>query len=177
MGIVAGVDFGTQSVRVSIVDSSKGVIGHGVAEYPVKRDRHDPDYATQSHESHMEALAVGTRRALESAGVEGKEVRAIALDTTGSTVVLVDDQMQPLDDYLPLVRPPRQGRSGAHHRRGARARRARDRLVRRDLLVGVGLLQAPSLAPSQSRQTLALRHGLRALRHGRRGSLRHHRPL
>ena len=45
MGIVAGVDFGTQSVRVSIVDSVRGVIGHGVAEYPVKRDRHDPDFA------------------------------------------------------------------------------------------------------------------------------------
>ena len=99
MGIVAGVDFGTQSVRVSVVDSSQGVIGHGVAEYPVKRDRHDPDYATQSHESHMEALVEATRCAMQAAGAEGSEVRALALDTTGSTVVPVGAGLQPLDDY------------------------------------------------------------------------------
>ena len=31
MTIVAGVDFGTQSVRISIVDSVRGVIGHAVS--------------------------------------------------------------------------------------------------------------------------------------------------
>ena len=99
MGVVAGVDFGTQSVRVSIVDSMKGVIGHGVSEYPVKRDRNDPDFATQSHEAHMNALVLAMQAAIRSAGVEGRAVRALALDTTGSTVVVVDKDMQPLDDY------------------------------------------------------------------------------
>ena len=32
-------------------------------------------------------------------GVDGGEIRAIALDTTGSSVVMVDCAMQPLDDY------------------------------------------------------------------------------
>ena len=49
MPLVAGVDFGTQSVRVAIVDGARGTIGSGVAEYPVHRDRHDPDFATQSN--------------------------------------------------------------------------------------------------------------------------------
>lgn len=97
--MVAGVDFGTQSVRVSIVDSVRGVIGHGVAEYPVQRDRHDPDFATQSHEAHMRALVDAMRRALDDAAVAGSDVRAIALDTTGSTVIPVGAAMQPLDDY------------------------------------------------------------------------------
>ena len=87
MGVVAGVDFGTQSVRVSIVDSSRGVIGHGVSEFPVKRDRRDPDFATQSHESHMNALVQAMQAALANAHVEGSAIRALALDTTGSTVV------------------------------------------------------------------------------------------
>ena len=99
MGIVAGVDFGTQSVRVSIVDNVRGVIGHGVAEYPVQRDRHDPDFATQSHAHHMDALVVATRAALAHAGVDGTAVRSIALDTTGSTVVMVGEGLEPLDDY------------------------------------------------------------------------------
>ncbi len=99
MAVVAGVDFGTQSVRVSIVDSARGPIGAGVAEYPVNRNRADPDFATQSHAAHMEALALATRLALAEAGVSGHDVLSIALDTTGSTVIPVDDVLQPLDDY------------------------------------------------------------------------------
>ena len=99
MSIVAGVDFGTQSVRVAIVDSERGPLGAGVGEYPVNRDRRDPDFATQSHASHMEALALATKRALADAKVDGRRIEAIALDTTGSTVVPVDEHLQPLDDY------------------------------------------------------------------------------
>ena len=42
MAIVAGVDFGTLSVRVSIVDSERGLLGSGVAEYPLHRKRKIP---------------------------------------------------------------------------------------------------------------------------------------
>jgi L-ribulokinase len=99
MATVAGVDFGTQSVRVSIVHSEQGVLGHGVSEYVVRRDRHDPDFATQSHDDHMRALAGAMARALQSAEVSGSEVQAIALDTTGSTVLPVGEGLVPLDDY------------------------------------------------------------------------------
>ena len=34
MAVVAGVDFGTLSVRVSIVDSERGLLESAVAEYP-----------------------------------------------------------------------------------------------------------------------------------------------
>src|SRR5690606_36560282 len=97
--LVAGVDFGTQSVRVSIVDSAAGVVGHGVSEYPVVHHPKDPDFATQSHESHMNALCEAMRLALESAGADGMRLRAMALDTTGSTVIPVGEGLAPLDDY------------------------------------------------------------------------------
>ena len=99
MAIVAGVDFGTLSVRVSIVDHRKGRLGSGVAEYPLHRRKDDPDYATQSHAGHMRALAEATRKALTEAGVAGERVEAIALDTTGSSVVPAGAALQPLDDY------------------------------------------------------------------------------
>jgi L-ribulokinase len=99
MAIVAGVDFGTLSVRVSIVDSKKGMLESAVAEYPLHRKREDPEFATQSHDDHMRALALATREALKKAGVRGEVVEAIALDTTGSSVVPVDAKMVPLDDY------------------------------------------------------------------------------
>ena len=97
--VVAGVDFGTLSVRVSIFDSEKGRLGAAVAEYPLHRKRSDPDYATESHDDHMAALAEATRKALSVAGVPGSAVKALAIDTTGSSVIPVDDQMRPLDEY------------------------------------------------------------------------------
>ena len=99
MAIVAGVDFGTQSVRVSIVDSGIGQIGAGVAGFPVQRDRNDPDLATQSHYAQMSALADAMRLALTDAGVQGRDILALALDTTGSSVIPVGEGLVPLGDY------------------------------------------------------------------------------
>ena len=61
MAIVAGVDFGTLSVRVSVVDSDRGLLATTVAEYPLHRKREDPEYATQSHDDQMRALAAAMR--------------------------------------------------------------------------------------------------------------------
>ncbi len=99
MTVVAGVDFGTLSVRVTLVDSKKGPIGTASAEYPLHRRREDPNYATQSHADQMAALAQATRAALKATGVNGTDVAAIALDTTGSSVVPVGANLEPLDDY------------------------------------------------------------------------------
>jgi len=64
MAVVAGVDFGTLSVRVSLVDSERGLLDSAIAEYPLHRQRTDPECATQSHDDHMRALAEDTRAAL-----------------------------------------------------------------------------------------------------------------
>ena len=99
MAIVAGVDFGTLSVRVSIVDSERGILASAVSEYALHRKREDPDYATQSHDDHMSALAAATRQAVKEAGTSGDQVLAIALDTTGSSVISVGEGMKPLGEY------------------------------------------------------------------------------
>lgn len=99
MAIVAGVDFGTLSVRVSIVDSEKGRLGSATADYPLLRKRDDPDHATQSHADQLRALTEAMRAALDAAGVSGHRVEAIALDTTGSSVIPVGADMTPLHDY------------------------------------------------------------------------------
>ena len=99
MAIVAGVDFGTLSVRVSIVDSERGTLGSAISEYALHRKREDPEYATQSHEDHMRALASASRAAIKQAGTSGAQVEAIALDTTGSSVIPVGKNLQPLGEY------------------------------------------------------------------------------
>jgi len=99
MSVVAGVDFGTLSVRVSVFDSARGRIGSGTASYELHRRRDDPDYATQSHAQHMQALTEASRAAVASAGIDGRDIEAIAIDTTGSSVIPVDEHLDPLDDY------------------------------------------------------------------------------
>jgi L-ribulokinase len=99
MAIVAGVDFGTLSARVSLVDSDRGLIESATAEYPLHRKREDPEYATQSHQDHMQSLALATRDVLKKSGVRGDQILAIALDTTGSSVIPVGQNLQPLGEY------------------------------------------------------------------------------
>ena len=99
MPIVAGVDFGTLNVRVSIVDSERGLLDSAVVDYPLHRKREDPEYATQSHDDHMRALAAATREAIKKSGISGDDVKAIALDTTGSSVIPVGQNLQPLGEY------------------------------------------------------------------------------
>jgi L-ribulokinase len=97
--IVAGVDFGTLSVRVSIFDAARGRLGSGVAEYPLRRSKEEPDLATQRHADHLRALVEAMHRAIAAARVDGREIAALAIDTTGSSVVPVGDALEPLDDY------------------------------------------------------------------------------
>lgn len=99
MSIVAGVDFGTSSVRVSVFDSERGCLGAGTADYPLRRTRDDPDLATQRHDDHMDALVRAISQAVGDAGTGGSAIDAVALDTTGSTIIPVGEGLVPLDDY------------------------------------------------------------------------------
>ena len=99
MRVVAGIDFGTLSVRVTLFDETGARLGHGVADYPLHRREDDPDYATQSHDDHMAALATAFKAALRESGVAGKDIVALAADTTGSSVLMVGEGLRPLGDY------------------------------------------------------------------------------
>ena len=101
MAVVAGVDFGTASVRVSVFHSERGWLGSGIGEYPLLRRRDDADFATQRHEDHLRALELAFQRALLAAAIKGPMIEALAVATTGSTVTMLDEYLQPIDDcYL-----------------------------------------------------------------------------
>ncbi len=135
MAIVAGVDFGTLSVRVTIVDTERGRLGSGIAEHPLHRKKDDPDHATQSHDDHMRAFAEATRKATAAARISGDHVAALAIDTTGSSVIPVDASLQPLDEYY-LWCDHRSWREAALiTETGPPPKTASHRLVRRNLLL------------------------------------------
>lgn len=99
MPIVAGIDFGTRSVRVSIVDDTRGMLGNCAQSYEVILKNDDPDHASQRHADHMDALSNAFQGALAAAKIGGSEIEALALATTASTIVPLGADMLPLDDY------------------------------------------------------------------------------
>jgi len=99
MSIVAGIDFGTQSVRVCLVDHERGRLGSGQCSYPLYRCPDDIHHASQRHQDHLQGLESAMAAALASSGIRGHQVEALAVDTTGSTIVPVGEGLEPLDDY------------------------------------------------------------------------------
>lgn len=99
MAIVAGIDFGTASVRVSLVDSERGALATASSEYPVLRDPDVPDHATQRHSDHLRALENAMADSLAKGGISGNDIAALAIDTTGSTVAPLGEDLQPIDDF------------------------------------------------------------------------------
>ena len=88
MSIVAGVDFGTLSVRVSIFDSRTGFLGLGIGEYPLRRKKEDPDSATESQSTTFADLSrraerLSMRRACEANGSSSRRGRHRFYDCTG----------------------------------------------------------------------------------------------
>jgi len=96
---VAGVDFGTLSVRISIFDKLRGKLGSALAEYPLHSSPSDPQLKTQSHDDQMSALTRAMREAIKVSGIDGHEIKSIALDTTGSSVLPVGEGLVPLGEY------------------------------------------------------------------------------
>ncbi len=99
MTLVAGVDFGTAGVRVAIVDSDRGRLGSGAAPYATQRRADDPDFATQRHADHLQALVDAMHEAIAPASIDGRQIEAMAVATTGSTMVPVGAGLEPLADY------------------------------------------------------------------------------
>jgi L-ribulokinase len=99
VSVVAGVDFGTLSVRISIFDKVRGKLGSASAEYPLHSSPSDPHLKTQSHDDQMAALTRAMHQAVRVSGIDGREIKSIALDTTGSSVIVVGEGLVPLGEY------------------------------------------------------------------------------
>ena len=101
-----GLDYGTNSVRALIVDTSTGEeVGTGVYEYPSGRagillDASDPNLARQNPQDYLDGLEASVRSALaeaaDQADFDAARVVGIGVDTTGSTPLPVDAEGRPL---------------------------------------------------------------------------------
>ncbi len=99
---VIGIDYGTDSVRSVVVDTSNGdTVGTSVFEYPMWKMSLFCDPSTNQFRQHpldyIEGMEQSVKGALEGLGPEiVKNISGITVDTTGSTPVAVDKEGVPL---------------------------------------------------------------------------------
>ena len=101
-----GVDYGTNSVRVVLVDSGDGAeVASAVYDYPsgkagILLDPKDPNLARQSPAYYIKGFFAAVPAALKAArkakGFDAGRVVGIGIDTTGSTPIPVDRNGMPL---------------------------------------------------------------------------------
>ena len=101
-----GIDYGTNSVRAVVVDTTDGnVVGTSVFNYPSGDDGvllhpKDPHLARQNPADYIEGLRTSVNGALaaarQTAGFSADRVIGIGVDTTGSTPLPIDAHARPL---------------------------------------------------------------------------------
>jgi L-ribulokinase len=101
-GYVIGVDYGTDSVRSIIVEAASGAeVASSVFYYPRWRDglfcNPSKNQFRQHPKDYVEGLELTIQQCLQQAGSSVRSnIKAIAVDTTGSTPVAVDKTGTPL---------------------------------------------------------------------------------
>ncbi len=85
-----GIDFGTGGARVGIFDREGTAVVFQSAEWETDYPR--SGQAEQDPDDWWSALVDVTKKALEEGGVSSDEIAGISVDTTGSTVVALDER-------------------------------------------------------------------------------------
>jgi ribulokinase len=91
---VIGIDGGTESLRAHVFDTTGRSVGAAVSDYDTVFPA--PGRAEQDPRDWWRALGEAVRGAVRAAGVNARDIAALALDTTSATVVVADDAGDPL---------------------------------------------------------------------------------
>jgi ribulokinase len=85
---VLGIDAGTESIRTGIYDKTGRSIGFGIGEN--KNIHLHPGWGEQSPDQWNRSLIESIKNALQSSGIDPRDVKGIGVDATACTVVMLD---------------------------------------------------------------------------------------
>lgn len=86
--MLIGIDLGTSSVRVAVVDEAGRILGLGQEEYPIEAPR--PGWAEQDPEAWWRATCLAARQAMSGSGVAAADIAGIGYSGQMHGTVLVD---------------------------------------------------------------------------------------
>ncbi|MCA2501422.1 ribulokinase [Staphylococcus xylosus] len=99
-----GIDFGTGSGRAFLINTENGEIEeqyirnytHGTIEGELGGEKLPQNFALQNANDYMEIIETGIPTIIENANISVSEIVGIGIDFTSSTVIFVDEQMEPI---------------------------------------------------------------------------------
>lgn len=99
-----GIDFGTGSGRAFLISTENGEIEeqyirnytHGTIEGELGGEKLPQNFALQNANDYMEIIETGIPTIIEKANISVSEIVGIGIDFTSSTVIFVDEQMEPI---------------------------------------------------------------------------------
>ncbi|HHV62516.1 MAG TPA: xylulokinase [Firmicutes bacterium] len=94
MHYLLGIDLGTSSVRVILIDTDGNILGLAGEEYPILIPK--PDYAEQDPGAWWDATKRTIRRVLVKAGIDPRNIKGIGLSGQMHGTVFVDEAGCPL---------------------------------------------------------------------------------
>lgn len=99
-----GIDFGTGSGRAFLINTENGEIEeqyirnytHGTIEGELGGEKLPQNFGLQNANNYMEIIETGIPTIIEKANISVSEIVGIGIDFTSSTVIFVDEQMEPI---------------------------------------------------------------------------------
>jgi len=99
-----GIDFGTGSGRVFLVNTENGAIvaqyiknyTHGTIEGSLNGRKIPQNFSLQNANDYLEVIELGVPAILAESQVDVEEVVGMGIDFTSSTVIFVDENMEPM---------------------------------------------------------------------------------
>lgn len=92
-----GADIGTTAIKAALFDDSGRKIIHHAEEYDLIKP--SAQRVEQRPEVYWETFKTCVRRVMAGSGVDKRQVRAFAMDSSAETIVFLDEHMEPLDNF------------------------------------------------------------------------------
>lgn len=114
MSYSIGIDFGTSSGRVFLINTASGEIvsqfvkqyTHGTIEKSLNGVKLPRDFALQNANDYLEVIKEGIPAMLAEVDISPKEIVGIGIDFTSSTVMFVDKALEPVHNLTQFQNNP-----------------------------------------------------------------------
>ncbi len=115
MQYAIGIDYGTQSARLILVEVPSGKVvaeseqhyPHGVMEHALPSGKKlGENWAVQDANDYYEMIAAGTREVLAASGAAPQDVIGIGIDITCCTMLPLDAALEPLSNHAEFADEP-----------------------------------------------------------------------
>ena len=92
-----GVDIGTTAIKAALFDNDGNKVLHCAKEYELLRP--SAQRVEQNPEVYWETFKTCVKSVMAESGVDKEQVEAFAMDSSAETIVFMDENMQPLDNF------------------------------------------------------------------------------